>query len=997
MKKKLAKWAVTMLAGAMLALPATGNTVGASGEAKSQVQEETKKIENELNYIYIDEAELDVGAVQSIVLSWGERTSDIRSIDLVVENEDGSRTVLNSQKRVDNLFLYENSFEQGAYHVAELSVTTDLGTKTFTAEDLEINAYFGVGEKVNDSVKSDYIEMESQSGEEAVVTIETANAATVEKNVADALSEQAVPFDKNKKERSNSNLVIVLDPGHDASKHSGATANGVREEVVTLKIAEYCKEVLEQYSSVSVYMTRTDGNCPYPDTNSIDDILKRVEWAKTKDADVFISFHINSSVSGAAQGAEVYYPQGEENAQELAKDIVGELAKLGLKNRGDKGDDSYAVIRHSKRNGFPGLIIEHAFVSNVSDAKWFQTEENLKKLGEADAAGIIKYYGLTKDKGKWEFTGEHWKWKEGNGKYATSTWKSIDGVWYYFDTNSNMTTGWQQIGGIWYYMNSSGAMTTGWQQIGGTWYYMNSSGAMQTGWQQIGGTWYYMNGSGVMQTGWQTIGNQTYYLNEGGAMATGWKLVENVWYYFNGSGYLLKGEQTIAGTKWYLDENTGALYTGWHYTDGKWYYHTSEGLKRTGWQFIGGTWYYMNADGVMTTGWQLISGTWYYMDESGVMTTGWQQIGGTWYYMDGSGAMQTGWKLLGNHWYYMNGSGAMLTGFQAIGNEKFYFNASGEMQTGWQFIDNVWYYFNTSGYLLKGEQTIGGQKWYLDANTGALYTGWHFTDGKWYYHTSEGLKQIGWQKIGETWYYMDKNGVMQTGWQTIGNQKYYFDGSGAMVTGWQLIDNVWYYFENSGELNNQPSSKPPVNDAIKVYYEIAGDSSVTVEQMVNYYKKSGKPYPAEALKAGGAATIEEFCQIYYEECETEGIKAEVAFIQSMIETGFLQFGGSVKIEQFNFAGLGATGNGVSGNSFENVRMGIRAHVQHLKCYANTEPLKNECVDPRWGAWLRGKAPYVEWLSIPNNPNGTGWAGDADYAAKILKGIQDMKKIEVSMN
>ena len=977
MKKKLAKWAVTMLAGAMLALPATGSTVSASSEAKSQVQEETKTIENELNYIYIDEAELDVGAMQSVVLSWGESTSDIRSIDLVVENEDGSRTVLNSQKRVDNLFLYEHSFEQGAYHVAELSVTTDLGTKTFTAEDLEINAYFGVGEKVNDSVKSDYIEMESQSGEEAVVTIETANAATVEKNVADALSEQAVPFDKNKKERSNSNLVIVLDPGHDASKHSGATANGVREEVVTLKIAEYCKEVLAQYSGVSVYMTRTDGNCPYPDTNSIDDILKRVEWAKTKDADVFISFHINSSVSGAAQGAEVYYPQGEENAQELAKDIVGELAKLGLKNRGDKGDDSYAVIRHSKRNGFPGLIIEHAFVSNVSDAKWFQTEENLKKLGEADAAGIIKYYGLTKDKGKWEFTGEHWKWKEGNGKYATSTWKSIDGVWYYFDTNSNMTTGWQQIGGIWYYMNSSGAMTTGWQQIGGTWYYMNSSGAMQTGWQQIGGTWYYMNGSGAMQTGWQTIGNQTYYLNEGGAMATGWKLVENVWYYFNSSGYLLKGEQTIAGTKWYLDENTGALYTGWHYTAGKWYHHTNEGLKQTGWQFIDGTWYYMNADGVMTTGWQL--------------------IGGTWYYMDGSGAMQTGWKLLGNHWYYMNGSGAMLTGFQAIGNEKFYFNASGEMQTGWQFIDNVWYYFNTSGYLLKGEQTIGGQKWYLDANTGALYMGWHFTDGKWYYHTSEGLKQIGWQKIGETWYYMDKNGVMQTGWQTIGNQKYYFDGSGAMVTGWQLIDNVWYYFENSGELNNQPSSKPPVNDAIKVYYEIAGDSSVTVEQMVNYYKKSGKPYPAEALKAGGAATIEEFCQIYYEECETEGIKAEVAFIQSMIETGFLQFGGSVKIEQFNFAGLGATGNGVSGNSFENVRMGIRAHVQHLKCYANTEPLKNECVDPRWGAWLRGKAPYVEWLSIPNNPNGTGWAGDADYAAKILKGIQDMKKIEVSMN
>ena len=69
--------------------------------------------------------------------------------------------------------------------------------------------------------------MESQSAENAVVTIETDNAATVEKSVADALSEQAVPLTVNKKERSNSNLVIVLDPGHDASLHPGATSHGV--------------------------------------------------------------------------------------------------------------------------------------------------------------------------------------------------------------------------------------------------------------------------------------------------------------------------------------------------------------------------------------------------------------------------------------------------------------------------------------------------------------------------------------------------------------------------------------------------------------------------------------------------------------------------------------------------------------------------------------------------------------------------------------------------
>ena len=823
MKNRLSRWIAAMTAGTMITCPIVGNLNIVNAADGNQVL-----IENELNYIYIDESETEVGNTQNIVVSWGENKSEIKSINLVVEDEKGSQTILNSEKRVDELFLYEHSFEKGIYHVKEVSVATDADVKTFTAEELDIDAYFGVDEKVNEDVKSDYIEMESQFTEEAVVTIETNHISTIEKSVADALSEQAEPFSRSKRDVRDSNLVIVLDPGHDASIHAGASANGVREEIVTLKIAEYCKKVLEQYAGVSVYMTRTDGNCPFPGTNSIDDILKRVEWAKTKDADAFISFHINSSDSSAAHGAEVYYPKGEEGAQNLAKDIVEELAKLGIKSRGEKSDESYAVIRHSKRNGFPGLIIEHAFVSNASDAKWFQTEENLRKLGEADAAGIINYYGLKK--GEWEFTDGYWKWKEGLGRYATSTWKLINNVWYYFDANSNMTTGWQAIGGNWYYMDKSGAMQTGWQAVDGNWYYMNDSGAMQTGWQLVDGNWYYMNNSGAMQTGWQ--------------------------------------------------------------------------------------------------------------------------------FVDG-------------HWYYMNISGVMQTGFQNVGKEKCYFDKNGVMQTGWQFIDNAWYYFNNSGYLLKGEQTIAGEKWYLDEKTGAWYTGWQDIAGKRYYYDSYGKKMTGWQDIAGKKYYMDKDGVVQTGWKNI--------------------DNIWYYFESTGELNSNPSSKPPTNDTVVSRYEIAGNSSVTVAQMVNYYKKSGKAYPAEALKVGGAATIEEFCQIYYEECKTEGIKAEVAFVQAMIETGFLQFGGSVKIEQFNFAGLGASGNGASGNSFENVRIGIRAHVQHLKCYANTEPLKNECVDPRWGEWLRGKAPYVEWLSIPNNPYGTGWAGDVNYAAKILSGIQGLKK------
>ena len=50
----------------------------------------------------------------------------------------------------------------------------------------------------------------------------------------------------------------------------------------------------------------------------------------------------------------------------------------------------------------------------------------------------------------------------------------------------------------------------------------------------------------------------------------------------------------------------------------------------------------------------------------------------------------------------------------------------------------------------------------------------------------------------------------------------------------------------------------------------------------------------------------------------------------MKETGFLQFGGDVSVEQFNFAGIGTTGGGVPGNSYPDVRTGVRAQIQHLK-------------------------------------------------------------------
>ena len=172
-------------------------------------------------------------------------------------------------------------------------------------------------------------------------------------------------------------------------------------------------------------------------------------------------------------------------------------------------------------------------------------------------------------------------------------------------------------------------------------------------------------------------------------------------------------------------------------------------------------------------------------------------------------------------------------------------------------------------------------------------------------------------------------------------------------------------------------------------YPVMGESVVTVDELADYFNQSGYEYPSEELAKGGADTIETFCQIYCEEAEAEDIRAEVAFTQAMKETGFLQFGGDVCIGQFNFAGIGTTGGGVPGNSYPDVRTGVRAQIQHLKAYATDEPLNQTCVDNRYEYVKKASAPYVQWLGQKENPEGAGWATGENYGYDIAGMLQHL--------
>ncbi len=131
--------------------------------------------------------------------------------------------------------------------------------------------------------------------------------------------------------------------------------------------------------------------------------------------------------------------------------------------------------------------------------------------------------------------------------------------------------------------------------------------------------------------------------------------------------------------------------------------------------------------------------------------------------------------------------------------------------------------------------------------------------------------------------------------------------------------------------------------------------------------------PAPKLNGVNA---QELAQLYIAEGAAEGIRGDIAFCQSCLETGYWQFKGDVKPSQNNFAGIGAVGGGAAGNSFPTAQIGIRAQIQHLKAYATKDALKNPCVDPRYNLVDKGCAPTLEGLS-------GRWAADKGYAGKIL--------------
>ncbi|MBM3673552.1 MAG: hypothetical protein FJW88_01165 [Actinobacteria bacterium] len=171
---------------------------------------------------------------------------------------------------------------------------------------------------------------------------------------------------------------------------------------------------------------------------------------------------------------------------------------------------------------------------------------------------------------------------------------------------------------------------------------------------------------------------------------------------------------------------------------------------------------------------------------------------------------------------------------------------------------------------------------------------------------------------------------------------------------------------------------------------VQGPSTLTPQQIARWFASTGKT-------AAVPMSVEALASLYVWEGASENVRGDIAFAQSVVETGYFGFVGSiVRPENYNYAGMGACDSCSGGRQFPSPQIGIRAQIQHLKNYADltsrASGLANPPV-PQWYAptsldpvvaarnfdtfFAKGRAPT--WAHMGNG----NWATSTSYATTVL--------------
>jgi hypothetical protein len=159
---------------------------------------------------------------------------------------------------------------------------------------------------------------------------------------------------------------------------------------------------------------------------------------------------------------------------------------------------------------------------------------------------------------------------------------------------------------------------------------------------------------------------------------------------------------------------------------------------------------------------------------------------------------------------------------------------------------------------------------------------------------------------------------------------------------------------------------------------IMGDAQLTADQIAAWYASSGG-----TPKLSDGTTIADLAKMYIEEGAAEHVRGDLAFAQSIVETGSFSVAPG-----FNFAGIGTCDSCDHGDSFPSARDGVRAQIQLLKSYADPDSKSATLANPPESGVFSSPAAYDSFFlkgKVPlwNQMGNGNWATAPNYAESVL--------------
>lgn len=164
--------------------------------------------------------------------------------------------------------------------------------------------------------------------------------------------------------------------------------------------------------------------------------------------------------------------------------------------------------------------------------------------------------------------------------------------------------------------------------------------------------------------------------------------------------------------------------------------------------------------------------------------------------------------------------------------------------------------------------------------------------------------------------------------------------------------------------------------SIQAVTPVMGQSRLTGDQIASWFARQ-KITPRIAIP------ILDLARMFVDEGNAQNVRGDIAFVQSILETGWFRYEGSmVKPGDNNYSGLGACDSCSRGNIFATPQDGVRAQIQHLWAYADPTADPTRTARPLTDVRFTYVKPYGRaptWEAMGNG----NWATGGGYTEKIL--------------